>query len=386
MDSADPQIINYLTERNMLPNFRRLKEQGAYGELQSFAVKSKQYPQGVVVSLPVIATIFTGRPPEEHGMVSHIFLPEGPDNYYPFSSMPVPSVWNIANAHNLSAGIIGTLGNYPVEQIKGYIVSGEYIKKTLAKKHLSFWQSMSLDRKFKDSELVYPSFIKDEVNRNIPKQRELAEEFRDYNLSYDFPEDIEKFYIEAYEKMAAQDSRRIALGFAAYIAKSNMTMYYAFVDDLTTMYNALFFYSNYQTPVFVEYLENLDFVTNMHHTYEQTNYASAKGELLDYYKFYDKHLGEVIDLIDGQTTLIVLSDHGAIEQQYSGNYTFVRRDKGVIFFYGNQVRKGKLDNMSVYDVAPTMLYLLNLPPERMMKGKLPTGSFIASGEASPAKP
>ncbi|MFH1511273.1 MAG: hypothetical protein ABIF10_06280 [Candidatus Woesearchaeota archaeon] len=42
IDAADPQIINYFIDQGQLPNFKRLKEEGAYGELQSVVGCTKQ--------------------------------------------------------------------------------------------------------------------------------------------------------------------------------------------------------------------------------------------------------------------------------------------------------------------------------------------------------
>lgn len=42
IDAADLQIINCLIDKGQLPNFKRLKEEGAYGELQSVVGCTKQ--------------------------------------------------------------------------------------------------------------------------------------------------------------------------------------------------------------------------------------------------------------------------------------------------------------------------------------------------------
>src|SRR5690349_7933756 len=59
LDGMDPDAVDLLMGEGKLPNFARLRQEGAYGRLES--------------SLPLLSpviwtTIATGKPPDEHGI------------------------------------------------------------------------------------------------------------------------------------------------------------------------------------------------------------------------------------------------------------------------------------------------------------------------------
>ena len=54
----------------------------------------------------------------------------------------------------------------------------------------------------------------------------------------------------------------------------------------------------------------LRFIDKKHRKYEPD--SKYKNTLLDYYKFIDGKLGELLELLDEDTRIIVLSDHGII--------------------------------------------------------------------------
>jgi bisphosphoglycerate-independent phosphoglycerate mutase (AlkP superfamily) len=77
-------------------------------------------------------------------------------------------------------------------------------------------------------------------------------------------------------------------------------------------------------------------------------------------------IGEIIDNVDDNTVLIIVSDHGGLKYQSEGNYTFanMRKEDGIIFIYSNGIGSGI--NLNVYYVAPTVMYLLELPYDTML--------------------
>ncbi|MFH1511277.1 MAG: alkaline phosphatase family protein [Candidatus Woesearchaeota archaeon] len=369
IDAADPQIINYLIDKGQLPNFKRLKEEGAYGELQSFAVP---VPYGrEILSPPVIATILTGRIPEEHGMVSHIFTRGGPDYYYPFKDMPVPSLWNIANYYNKTVGIVGLHGAFPVEHVNGFVVSGEYMMKHIGEDSVGLLDRIRLDYAFPDKELLFPKNLESEIAHNLPPIRKTKEEFDKYGFNYDFPRDTEDWYIRVYNNTLRDEPERIELQIAYEVAQSNRTAFFAFADDFNRMTISNCLYRMYNPDLFIEYLPSLDYFSNLYHTYEYTNYSNLSSLMFQYYKFYDEHIGRIMDEISNMSVFIVISDHGALNLQHASEYSFtgMRRDKGILFIFGNKTHNKKIiTNVSVYIIAPTVLHTLGLPVPHKMHG------------------
>jgi hypothetical protein len=112
------------------------------------------------------------------------------------------------------------------------------------------------------------------------------------------------------------------------------------------------------------------------------------------YEMVDGWLGEILKHVDDKTTIVICSDHGAgawteqegfglvssltklagtgDHQDYSGNH----RTNGVLIVNGPGVRKGaKIDDRSIYDVAPLVLHLSGLPASEAMRGTVPLGIF-----------
>lgn len=112
------------------------------------------------------------------------------------------------------------------------------------------------------------------------------------------------------------------------------------------------------------------------------------------YEMVDGWLGEILKHVDDKTTIVICSDHGAgawteqegfglvsaltklagtgDHQDYSGNH----RTNGVLIVNGPGIRKGaKIEDRSIYDVAPLILHLSGLPTSEAMRGTVPTEVF-----------
>lgn len=88
----------------------------------------------------------------------------------------------------------------------------------------------------------------------------------------------------------------------------------------------------------------------------------------DYYRYLDSVLGRIQSVVDADTTLIVVSDHGfkvSASQPLIGG-----QHRGIAVFAaaGGRTRFGATAKMHVYDVAPTLYALLGLPGADDMPG------------------
>lgn len=106
------------------------------------------------------------------------------------------------------------------------------------------------------------------------------------------------------------------------------------------------------------------------------------------YRHADRIVGEFMARADENTTIVIVSDHGGgawLEQDgpnlfggeelhlgYSGNH----RPNGIFIARGPGIQAGaELDPLTLYDIAPTLLYLLDLPLSSAMSGSLATAIF-----------
>jgi len=346
LDAADPDIIEYLIENDQLPNFKRMKDEGYYSRLESFATKhpaNNEYEY--IISLPIIATIFTGVSPEEHGMKYHIYWTEGPDLYYAFKDIPVPTIWDVSNEHGKTVGIVGTQGNIPIERIDGFIISGEYIlKKVLQKDPIA-----KKFKQFPDSKLLFPNYLKVALPQHIDS--------RFGGFEYDFSPEIEAIYIEAFEKQLNNSQDRVALRLATDIAKSNMSAYYTFGVDYYGMRLSEDYYQMYRPDLMIEYEPGIDFFSTQYNFFEYIDYKDMKNVLFEHYRLHDEHIGYIIRDLRANDVLIVASDHGIMNQTNLNDFHPSRAKKlhGIMFQYSRELELDRIENPTVYDVAPLVL-------------------------------
>jgi hypothetical protein len=86
-----------------------------------------------------------------------------------------------------------------------------------------------------------------------------------------------------------------------------------------------------------------------------------------WYQFCDELLGRTLALADDRTVIIVLSDHGW-ENQLWGH---ARKPDGIFFMAGGPVLASpERGQVTIYDVAPTILALLGIPVPEDMDGRV----------------
>jgi tetratricopeptide (TPR) repeat protein len=109
------------------------------------------------------------------------------------------------------------------------------------------------------------------------------------------------------------------------------------------------------------------------------------GAIAATYAEADRILGDVLDMIDEDTVLLIVSDHGFKSGDFRplsdsrmgfGQAIEWHRLNGAIALYGTIVKPGyRITDASVMDIAPTILYLLGLPVDRKMEGKVLLDAF-----------
>jgi predicted AlkP superfamily phosphohydrolase/phosphomutase len=102
--------------------------------------------------------------------------------------------------------------------------------------------------------------------------------------------------------------------------------------------------------------------------------AEALGRVIDeYYVYMDGLLGDYLERIGEDTTLVVLSDHGFKAVLFPGKPTTSghHRMEGVLALYGRGIVPGrKFEGARLLDVLPTVLCLLDVPIARDLEGTI----------------
>lgn len=111
-DGLEWNVLRPLFAEGKCKNLRELMERGSFGHLSTLTP---------TLSPSLWTTIATGKFPEQHGI--HGFTDEALQQYTS-SDRRVRALWNIADQHGLSSNVFGWWLTWPVESVRGMMVSG----------------------------------------------------------------------------------------------------------------------------------------------------------------------------------------------------------------------------------------------------------------------
>ncbi len=198
-------------------------------------------------------TIMTGANPGKHGLTFFVrfeadYLPRLISN----ADRRAPALWDILAARGLSVGVYNVPITYPPNQVNGYMVSGE------------------MGAVAYDESMFQPPELFEELRKVVPRY-EIAPVHRRHGAEFDL------------EALRAQvDARRSA---AAYLLEHHPT------DVFITVIN------------YVDHLQ--------HRFASERRCGEIEDILLWGYRAADEFMGEVLSHCGKDTSVIVLSDHGA---------------------------------------------------------------------------
>ena len=115
----------------------------------------------------------------------------------------------------------------------------------------------------------------------------------------------------------------------------------------------------------------------------QTGYRRYWPAVANYYSEVDRLIGEWMQILPEDTTVIVLSAHGFRWNEGrprtppAGRAALSdHRNPGVFIAYGNHVAPSRASRaVSLYDLVPTVLAILGLPQSQEMPGQVPQWAF-----------
>lgn len=340
VDALDWQVLEPLLEAGRAPVLARLRAEGASGVCLSFLPLEKS---------PLIwASIATGLKPAEHGVGG--FVKQRGDSYDVLTSAAdwrAPAVWDIAGATERSNCVIGWWVTFPARPIAGVMVSD----------HLSYTAAGPRNAEG----LVRPDSLRDELAA-------LTIGFRDV------PDSL-------LQRLAPGASPEIIADVTGPLHRLRA----ALAGDLTYLATARRLLADRRWDFATVYFRGLDLVCHYYWQYyhpgdgpEQTEEDRARyGSIVpNYYELIDGWLGELLALVDDDTNVVVVSDHGFYGPRRDRAGNTVRgvgehRAEGAIIIRSPLYRPGtRLTDAHVMDVAPTTLALLGLPPSREMSGRI----------------
>jgi predicted AlkP superfamily phosphohydrolase/phosphomutase len=341
LDGAEWDLIHPMVEAGELPNLARLMHEGVHGKLRSLEPLAK--------SPAIWTTIATGRSPEEHGIESFVDKVNG----RPLTQnlRKVRALWNIFSGVGRSVGVVGWLMSWPAEKVNGFVVS-DYLQ----------YDARGSTRM---NDRTYPPGLEADIAPMVVHWKSVPWRFVDQFL--DQPADTLRMdpnlvrLLRPIKWIGAGDITFAQVGTALYRTEHPdfMAVYLRGMDAMGHLY------WNYMIP------DSLP-----PGTLDPEGMKYLTGAERAYYRFTDHLIGPLLDLADENTTIIVVSDHGF--KGGLGRGVQAHKLDGVIIMAGNHVGKGEITGATVYDVTPTVLALMGLPPAQDMRGKVLWSALDAS--------
>lgn len=251
LDCLSPVLTfeNWLED---LPTIKSLTQSGLWGKLESTIP---------CITIPAWTSMVTGKDPGQLGFYGfRNRLNYSYDSLYFVNSTAVkyPSLWNILSSNQKESIVIGVPQTYPVKPLNGKMVSC----------------FLTPDDK---SECTYPQELKSELNNNSDGYMFDVKEFRTDKKEWL----LEQIYLMTDKrfKVIQKWINEKSWDFFMFVEMGPDRIHHAFWDH--------------------------------HSLFDDSKESSSPNVIKDYYIYLDKKIGELLTHLDEQTTVLLVSDHGA---------------------------------------------------------------------------
>jgi Flp pilus assembly protein TadD len=371
VDGADWDILQPLIDAGDVPHLARLQREGAWGPLRSI----------VPMLSPLIwTTIATGLTPEEHGVLDFVTrTPEGTLVPVGSESRRVPALWTMMADYGKTVDVVAWLATYPAEEVPGSLVTDRF-------GFLAFAANAAPEEI--DPRMTWPPGLAGEA-----APRRIA------------PPDLPPDALAAFADVPPE-SVRAALqpGFEKGNLLNNLA--HTLATARTSGRLARWLLERDRPDLGLFYFEMVDALCHLFMPYapprqpwiDEADYRAYRGAVVAAYREQDRILGEILSARGDSTLVVILSDHGfrsgaARLRETSGMEGAAaarwHEQDGVLILAGPGVRPGyRIEDASVYDIAPTLLAYLGIAPPAAWPGRVLTGAIdlplpAPGAEASP---
>ena len=369
LDGATWDIIDPLIEQGRLPVFKALKEDGSWARLRTF---------DPTLSAVVWTSIATGKEMLKHGIVDWAFVNKQKIQVpYSSSSKKVPSIWEMMDEHGLRSVVLNWFVTYPPDAVSGVMVSDSFPAAVLK----------ALSGKGDPGNLADTVYPPAEFHKLYGILSRL-----DAKGDLDYPRLVEEMdipdYVAEFKTRYPQEVKRVPIlrvwpSFLAYDRIQD-----TLVDHYLEENDADLFLAYYRFPDVFFHFATLFLEREYHDRIDTYVGASVEPspEVLDEFnrkmaevawpllREKEKVLSRLIERAQMEKAyFLIASDHGF--QMSSKGYTHYGLPQGtpppdgIFALLGPDVKRGIRIEASVYDIAPTILYLKGLPVGADMDGK-----------------
>lgn len=258
LDSAPLEWIRRWADDGLLPTLGRLMTKGASGVLRSV---------NPPLSPAAWSSFATGTFPGKHGVFDHIYRMPGAYDIAPTSSniRGGKPIWEIISEHGGTVGIINVPETYPPAPVNGFMISG-------------------MDTPSDEADFAYPSDLKTHLETEIGGYKVFGPRSK---------EDLDRSIAGMHQTIPMR-------------ARAGRYLWEKYQPDLMTL---VFMETDVIQHKCWKYMDP------EHPEYEESTNIAKRGlyarSIQDVYARIDEALAPWIDSLDENTTVIIMSDHGA---------------------------------------------------------------------------
>ncbi len=351
-DGMDPQTIDLLMSEGKLPNFARMRREGAYGPLQSTPP---------LLSPVIWTTLATGKTPDQHGIGHFTAVNQTTGEQLPVTShmRKVKALWDIFSDVGRRVAVVGWWATWPAERVNGDVVSDHTCY------HFLFRQGQ--DPSKDAGGITYPPELFDRIKPLVRRPTDItpqeASRFIDVTPQelerpFEFDDPVGHF---KWALATADSYRRIGLQLWKQERPDVMFVYIEATDSVSHLFGHLFRAQGLSGELLTQ----------------QKKFGRVVEQM---YIYADQILGEYMNALGRDGALVVMSDHGFVLGELQDDPSKTRdmrrvserfhREHGILYLYGHHVKRGRLDDAKILDVAPTVLALAGVPAAQDMPGRV----------------
>jgi predicted AlkP superfamily phosphohydrolase/phosphomutase len=358
-------ILRPLLVQGKLPNLAKVIQNGAYGKLRT--VSAPNCPR-------VYSTLFTSTRPDEHGVTGFIVGGITANT----NMLKQEPIWSVLSKGGITVGMANVPATFPVMPVNGYMISGMLTRGKNCEDGVLCAPKLS---EVEGGDAVYPAALKAELLKNVGD-----------------------YYIDCERMPSAEDLK----GHESDVIATWLNR----VDVIREQQTRLFDYLMTSHPTdFTWFVQSCEDRTG-HWLYPIAPYNAgynpkinsvAPDAFPNQYLGFDKVLGSILKHVDENTYLFIVSDHGIKplrEFEQTDPHAHMDHEKttpviakhdfadgddvpGSIVVMGPGIKHNErlmgLD-VSVYDVAPTILHIYGIDPPKQMRGRVLSEIFESPGD------
>jgi len=344
VDAGEWDVLGPLLDKGRVPNFARMRDQGASGKIRTLEPLTKS---------PIIwASVATGKVPKKHGVLD-FFVKEGQqermaarakgdttkaDAMVTSNLWRARPVWDILGSVGKKVSVVGWWTTWPAQPVNGTLVS-DYVQYDL-----DAWAG-------RDTRRTYP----DSLDALVAKLRVKPENVSWAEL-FQFVAPIDTTKVTERQKNLLKDLRWI------------------YAADLTFYRIGIHLYKTQKPDFMTVYFRGVDEVSHIYWDIDlpgkqlsDAEYQWLKTLIPNYYVFTDRMIGDFLKEAGPKTDVLLCSDHGF---QGGGPGVMAHKADGILFAVGPNVKKGgNVNGATVLDITPTVLAFFGLPTAQDMDGR-----------------